>query len=58
MSTNVGMMVGDSILVVPISSALTVVTILLAIVFLKEKLSKIQVVGILMTLVGIVMTAL
>ena len=58
LSTNVGMMVGDSILVVPISSALTVVTILLAIVFLKEKLSKIQVVGIPMTLVGIVMTAL
>jgi drug/metabolite transporter (DMT)-like permease len=58
LATNVGMMVGDSILIVPISSALTIVTIALAVIFLKEKVTKLQIVGILLTLVGIVMTAI
>lgn len=57
-SVNFGLTIGDAILITPISTALSVVTISLAVLFLKEKLSKLQVVGIVTTLVGIVMTAL
>lgn len=56
-SVNYGMAVGDVILVAPISSALSVVTIGLAIIFLKEKITKMQGFGILMVLAGIVCTA-
>lgn len=57
LSTSFGVSVGDSILVAPIASALTIVTITLAIIFLKEKVSKLQTFGILMTVAGIILTA-
>ncbi len=57
-SVNFGLSIGDAILITPISTALSIVTISLAVLFLKEKLSRIQVVGIVTTLAGIVMTAL
>ncbi|MBP7700757.1 DMT family transporter [Candidatus Woesebacteria bacterium] len=57
-SVNFGLEFGDLILVSPISSALSVVTISMAVIFLKEKLSKIQVVGIVTTLVGIILTTI
>lgn len=56
-SVNYGLAIGDVILVTPISSALSVVTIGLAIIFLKEKITKMQGVGILVVLAGIVFTA-
>ncbi len=49
---------GDYIIVAPIASALTIVTISLAVIFLKEKISRVQAVGIALTITGIVMTAL
>jgi drug/metabolite transporter (DMT)-like permease len=55
-SVNYGMAVGDVILVAPISSALSVVTIGLAIIFLKEKITRMQGFGMFMVLVGIVFT--
>ena len=54
---NYGLMIGDAILITPISSALSIVTVALAIIFLKERISKLQGVGILLTLLGIVTTA-
>lgn len=57
LSTSFGVSVGDSVLVAPISSALSIVTISLAIVFLKEKVTKFQKIGILLTVAGIVLTA-
>lgn len=56
-SVNFGLTVGDLVLVSPISSALSVVTITLAVIFLKEKLSKIQVLGILTAISGIILSA-
>ncbi|OGG07210.1 hypothetical protein A2872_00780 [Candidatus Gottesmanbacteria bacterium RIFCSPHIGHO2_01_FULL_42_12] len=58
LGTSFGLAYGDSIIVGPISSALTLVTVTLAVIFLKEKLTKIQTLGILMTVGGIIMTAL
>lgn len=57
-SVNWGLEFGDLVLVSPISSALSVVTITMAVVFLKEKITKTQALGIVVTIVGIVMTAL
>lgn len=57
-SVNYGLEFGDLILVSPISSALSIVTIFMAVIFLKEKISKIQFVGIATTIVGIILTAL
>jgi len=57
-SVNFGLEFGDLILVSPISSALSIVTISMAVIFLKEKLSKIQVVGIITTLAGIILTSI
>ena len=54
---NYGLMIGDAILITPISSALSIVTVAMAIIFLKERISKLQGVGILLTLLGIVTTA-
>jgi uncharacterized membrane protein len=54
---NYGLTLGDAILITPIASALSVVTITLAVIFLKEKLSKLQGLGIIMAIVGIIMTA-
>lgn len=56
-SVNYGIIIGDVILVIPISSALTIVTILMAVIFLKEKISRIQTLGILTAITGIVLTA-
>lgn len=53
---NWGLANGDVILVTPIASALTIVTITLAVVFLKEKLSRVQVLGIAVAVIGIILT--
>ena len=54
---NYGLTIGDAILITPIASALSIVTITLAILFLKEKITKLQGVGILAAIAGIVLTA-
>ena len=54
---NYGLTIGDAILITPIASALSIVTIMLAIVFLKDRVSKPQGLGIVMAIVGIVTTA-
>jgi drug/metabolite transporter (DMT)-like permease len=56
-AVNYGLTIGDAILITPISSALSLVTITLAIVFLKEKVTKLQVLGIITAVGGIVVTA-
>lgn len=53
---NYGLTIGDAILITPIASALSIVTILLAIIFLKDKITKPQGLGIATTVVGIVVT--
>jgi drug/metabolite transporter (DMT)-like permease len=55
---NYGLTIGDAILITPIASALSVVTITLAVIFLKDKISKLQGLGIVMAIAGIVATAL
>ena len=55
---NYGLTIGDAILITPIASALSIVTITLAIIFLKDKIAKIQGLGIAMAIVGIIVTAL
>ncbi|MCB9813726.1 MAG: DMT family transporter [Pseudomonadales bacterium] len=52
-----GVAFGDMIIVSPIASSLTVVTVGLAIIFLKEKLTKSQGLGIIITIIGIISTA-
>ena len=54
---NYGLTIGDAILITPISSALSIVTITLAIVFLKDKITRLQGLGILTAIAGIVVTA-
>ena len=54
---NYGLTIGDAILITPIASALSVVTITLAVIFLKDKISKLQGLGIVMAIVGIIVTA-
>jgi len=54
---NYGLTIGDAILITPIASALSIVTILLAIIFLKEKITKIQGIGVSMAILGIIATA-
>ncbi|MBL8091930.1 MAG: DMT family transporter [Anaerolineales bacterium] len=54
---NYGLTIGDAILITPIASALSIVTILLAIIFLKEKITKIQGIGVSMAIIGIIATA-
>jgi len=54
---NYGLTIGDAILITPIASALSIVTITLAIVFLKDKVTKLQGLGILIAIAGIVVTA-
>lgn len=54
---NYGLTIGDAILITPIASALSIVTILLAVLFLKDKISTIQGFGILMAIAGITATA-
>lgn len=55
---NYGLSIGDAILITPIASALSIVTIALAIVFLKDRIAKVQGVGVMMAIAGIVVTAL
>lgn len=54
---NYGLTIGDAILITPIASALSIVTITLAVVFLKDKVTKIQGLGIATAIVGIIVTA-
>lgn len=54
---NYGLTIGDAILITPIASALSIVTIILAVLFLKDKIAKLQGAGVLMAIVGIVATA-
>ena len=55
---NYGLTIGDAILITPIASALSIVTITLAIIFLKDKIAKAQGLGIITAIVGIILTAL
>ncbi len=55
---NYGLTIGDAILITPIASALSIVTILLAIVFLKDKITKPQGLGIATAVIGIVVTGI
>lgn len=55
---NYGLTIGDAILITPISSALSIVTISLAVIFLKDKITKIQALGIILAIFGIIVTAL
>lgn len=57
LSATYGQSYGDGIIVAPISSALTVVTVGLAMMFTQERISKIQGIGIALAVIGIVMTA-
>jgi len=54
---NYGLTIGDAILITPIASALSIVTITLAIIFLKDKVTKLQGLGIIMAIAGIIVTA-
>ena len=54
---NFGLTIGDAILITPIASALSIVTITMAIIFLKDRVTKLQVVGIITAVVGIIATA-
>ena len=54
---NHGLTIGDAILITPIASALSIVTITLAVIFLKDKVSKLQGLGIAAAVVGIIVTA-
>jgi transporter family protein len=54
---NYGLTIGDAILITPIASALSIVTIALAIVFLKDKITKLQGLGIVTAIIGIVIAA-
>jgi len=55
---NYGLTIGDAILITPIASALSIVTITLAIIFLKDKVTKLQGLGIITAIAGIIVTAL
>jgi bacterial/archaeal transporter family protein len=54
---NYGLTIGDAILITPIASALSIVTIALAIVFLKDRVTKIQATGMGIAVIGIIITA-
>jgi drug/metabolite transporter (DMT)-like permease len=53
---NFGLTIGDAILITPIASALSVVTITMAIIFLKDKITKLQGLGIFSAICGIIAT--
>ena len=55
-SMSYGVSLGDAIIVAPIASALTIVTVSLAVIFLKEKLTRTQWAGIGLTMLGIFLT--
>lgn len=54
---NYGLTIGDAILITPIASALSVVTIAMAMIFLKDKVTKLQGIGIMTAVSGIIVTA-
>jgi transporter family protein len=54
---NYGLTIGDAILITPIASALSIVTIILAIIFLKDNVTKLQGLGIITAITGIIVTA-
>jgi transporter family protein len=54
---NYGVMIGDAILITPIASALSIVTITLAMIFLKDTITKLQGFGIIAAIAGIIVTA-
>jgi transporter family protein len=54
---NYGLTIGDAILITPIASALSIVTITLAIIFLKDKITKLQGFGMIAAIAGIIVTA-
>ncbi|GAB4506874.1 MAG: DMT family transporter [Anaerolineales bacterium] len=54
---NYGLTIGDAILITPIASALSIVTILLAVIFLKDRITKPQGFGIVTAILGIVVTS-
>ena len=54
---NYGLTIGDAILITPIASALSIVTITLAIIFLKDTVTKLQTLGIITAIAGIIVTA-
>lgn len=54
---NYGLTVGDAILITPIASALSIVTIGMAILFLKERVSKLQATGMVVAVAGIIVTS-
>lgn len=56
-AVNYGLTIGDAILITPIASALSIVTIGLAIIFLKEKITNFQTLGIVTAILGIITTA-
>ncbi len=57
-SVNYGLEFGDLVLVLPISSAVSIVKVLMALIFLKEKITKVQTLGIVITITGIILTSL
>jgi drug/metabolite transporter (DMT)-like permease len=54
---NYGLTIGDAILITPIASALSIVTIALAVIFLKDRISKYQGLGIGMAIAGMIAAA-
>jgi len=54
---NYGLTIGDAILITPIASALSLVTITLAVIFLKDRIVKLQGLGIALAIIGIITTA-
>jgi transporter family protein len=54
---NWGLTIGEAILVTPIASALSIVTITMAAIFLKEKITGLQAIGMITVISGIVLTA-
>jgi bacterial/archaeal transporter family protein len=54
---NYGLTIGEAILITPIASALSIVTITLAFIFLKEKVTKLQGLGMILAIAGIIVTA-
>lgn len=54
---NYGLTIGEAILITPIASALSIVTITLAIIFLKEKVTRLQGFGMILAITGIIVTA-
>jgi len=52
---NLGFAHGSASLVAPLSSSYIVITVVLALIFLKEKVTKVQLSGIILTIIGIIL---